>query len=221
MDHRAHDPDDGGARGRSAGDHRNTRELGTPAGVAQAEAAQIAEQLEALVARQRSARSAAVAPEETVRGLREGPRHSGRLLGNLLVTRGFIVQSELDYALTVQSQRGGLLGQILVDLGLIGEQTLVDLLAEQLRMRVVDLSRIELDATLRTLVPEHDARRLRAVPIRRRRERIDIAVADPTDGDAARWIAQQVHAPVRLLLTTKSDLDAALDRLYGHPRLES
>ena len=194
---------------------------------AQEEAIRIAERLTALVESRRaesstapsspSARSepTAPAPVPAHGGQVVGARHTGRLLGNLLLTRGFIVESELRYALSRQASTGGALGQILVDLGLITDRDLVELLAEQMRMQVIDLSRVDCDRALRNLVPKADARRLAALPLRRVDGQIDVAVADPTDEDAVAELANRLGAPLRLFLATRADIDAAVDRLYG------
>jgi hypothetical protein len=47
------------------------------------------------------------------------------LLGEMLVEAGEITQNQLDKALEIQKDEGGLIGIILVNLGFITEQTLV------------------------------------------------------------------------------------------------
>jgi hypothetical protein len=143
-----------------------------------------------------------------------GARHSGRLLGNLLVTRGFIVDSELNFALARQASTGDPIGRILVDLGLITERDLIELLAEQLRMQVVDLSRVDCDPSLLALLPAVEARRRAALPLRRVHGHIDVAIAEPTDDAAVRALMTILGAPLRLLLATRADIDAAVDRFY-------
>jgi general secretion pathway protein E len=58
-------------------------------------------------------------------------------LGELLVDRGLLVAADLQRALALQAQLGGRLGQILVRLGAVSEETLVPVLAEQLGMPVL------------------------------------------------------------------------------------
>ena len=53
------------------------------------------------------------------------------LLGEMLVEAGEISQEQLDKALEIQRDEGGLIGIILVNLGYINEQTLVKYLATQ------------------------------------------------------------------------------------------
>src|SRR5579871_4522288 len=55
------------------------------------------------------------------------PRHSGRLLGTLLVTRGYLVPGELEFVLKRQAETGQRLGDLLLELGLVDEQALMEL----------------------------------------------------------------------------------------------
>ncbi len=56
-------------------------------------------------------------------------------LGRLLVNRGYISQAQLDAALIIQRERGILLGQVLIDQGLITEKDLGRTLKHQERYR--------------------------------------------------------------------------------------
>ncbi len=185
---------------------------------ARQEAILIAERLAALVESRRvqappAPTAGSAGPEPNGRVV--GARHSGRLLGNLLVTRGFIVEGELNYALGRQASTGDPIGQILVDLGLITDRDLVELLAEQLRMQVVDLGRVDCDADVLALLSKRDARRRAALPLRRVHGQIDVAVAEPTDDAAVAELMTMLGAPLRLFLATRADIVAAVDRCYG------
>jgi len=53
------------------------------------------------------------------------------LLGEMMLEAGEITKEQLEKALNIQKEEGGLIGIILVNLGLINEQTLVKYLASQ------------------------------------------------------------------------------------------
>src|SRR5436309_4623866 len=59
-----------------------------------------------------------------------------RKLGDLLVAENVLVQADLDFALAVQRQTGGLLGEILVTRGFVSNAAMVQALARQHGMRV-------------------------------------------------------------------------------------
>jgi len=56
------------------------------------------------------------------------------LLGEMLVENGVITQDQMNKALEVQHNEGGLIGIILVSQGIISEQKLVEYLAMQAKI---------------------------------------------------------------------------------------
>jgi type IV pilus assembly protein PilB len=145
----------------------------------------------------------------------EGPRHSGRPLGELLVGRGLVSEDQLGEALTKQTTSGKRLGNLLVELGLLGERALTDVLAEQLGLDVVDLSRAVMDPDVVALLSEDDARRLGALPTHRDGSRVEVAVADPLIENLDTQLIEMLGSLVRIKLAVRSDLEQALDRCYA------
>ncbi|MGO9875345.1 MAG: GspE/PulE family protein [Acidimicrobiia bacterium] len=145
----------------------------------------------------------------------DGPHHSGRPLGELLVGRGLVSEDQLGEALTKQTASGKRLGNLLVELGLLGERALTDVLAEQLGLEVVDLSRAELAPEVVALMSEEDARRLGALPLHRDGTRVEVAVADPLIENLDKQLIELLGSLVRVKLAVRSDLEQALDRCYA------
>jgi type IV pilus assembly protein PilB len=145
-----------------------------------------------------------------------GPRHVGRPLGELLVGRGIVSEDQLREALTTQTGSGKRLGNILVELGLLSERALVDVLAEQLQLEIVELGRMELDKDVVTLLPEDHARRLRAVPIARDGARLDVAVADPLATNLQEELIELLGTPVRLQFATGTDIENVIDKMHAN-----
>jgi type IV pilus assembly protein PilB len=144
-----------------------------------------------------------------------GPRHIGRPLGELLTERGLVSEDQLRDALSTQTESGKRLGNILVELGLLNERTLVDVLAEQLHMEICDLSKVDLDRDIVTLLPEDQARALCAIPVRRDGARLEVAVADPLSANLQDQLIEQLKVPVRLLFATRTDIEASINKLYA------
>jgi hypothetical protein len=189
------------------------------------EAERVAQRLEELVnARRAEIRAPAPSARSARAGITTGPmpltpvvgaRHSGRLLGSLLVDRGFLTSDEIQYALAIQHGSARPLGQILVELGLLDERVLLELLAEQLRMETIDLRRTPIDRATCVLLPERDARRLCAVPVSRTGRQIDVAIANPTNNVVVRELVETLCAPVRLLLASRSEIEATIDHFHS------
>jgi type IV pilus assembly protein PilB len=155
------------------------------------------------------------APAPAAPAAGDGPRHIGRPLGELLLGRGLVSEDQLRDALSTQTGSGKRLGNILVELGLLNERALVDVLAEQLHMEIVDLGKIELDQEITALLPEEDARRLLAVPVRRDGVRVEVAVADPLAANLESDLIEILQTPVRLLFATRTDIEATLNKMWA------
>jgi len=71
-------------------------------------------------------------------------------LGDLLVEKGLVTESELQHALKVQKESNFTkrLGEILVDEGFVTEREIAEQLAEQLHLEFIDLYGVELDSKL-------------------------------------------------------------------------
>jgi type IV pilus assembly protein PilB len=142
-------------------------------------------------------------------------RPRNRPLGELLVGRGLVSEDQLREALLKQTASGKRLGNLLVELDLLGERALTDVLAEQLGLPVVDLSRTEIDPEIVALLSEEDARRLGALPTHRDGTRIEVAVADPLLENLDTQLIELLGSLVRIKLAVRSDLEQALDRSYA------
>ena len=104
----------------------------------------------------------------------------GRQLGELLTARGLITQEELGKALGEQKRTRERLNVILVRMGLIGEDQLVEFLAQQYGVRVLEFPGT-VDPGLLRLVPAGVARKYELVPVERYGNSLIVAMTDPTN----------------------------------------
>jgi type IV pilus assembly protein PilB len=89
----------------------------------------------------------------------------GRPLGRVLVRMGKITRDQVNEALAVQKERGGPIGQILVDLDHIDNPTLELSLGFQVGMEYVDLDTIDIPDDVIHLVPAQMANAYKLVPL--------------------------------------------------------
>lgn len=107
-----------------------------------------------------------------------------RRLGDVLVDAGVISDDDLVQALEAQRTVVGprrRLGHVLVDLGLASERQIATAVAEQLDLRVVDLSTVAVAPDTVRLLPRSVSQRLGMVVLDRAGNRLTLAVTDPTD----------------------------------------
>ena len=94
-------------------------------------------------------------------------RSAGRLkLGALLVASGLISQKQLDQALERQHSDGGRLGEVFVREGIVSETDIVNALAGQMRIGVIDLASSAPQPGAMGLLPRDFIVRHRLVPLR-------------------------------------------------------
>lgn len=135
-----------------------------------------------------------------------------RRLGDILIEQGALTAEQLGVALEAQRGRGGRLGEVLLDLGMISTLRLLRALAEQFDLDFVDLDEVVLDQQLIQQVPEGLARRYRAVPIAWEGDVAVVAMANPSDLIALDDIRSILRAPVRPVMGDPGQLDDAISR---------
>ncbi|PST85833.1 MSHA biogenesis protein MshE [Photobacterium sp. NCIMB 13483] len=136
-------------------------------------------------------------------------------LGDLLVDDHIIAQQQLDQALQQQQLTGRKLGDTLIGMGFLSEQQMLQFLARQLDIPLVDLTRLVIDSDAVNLLSEVHARRLRALVIGRRGDVLRIAMSDPADLAMQEALLNQLQQfQVEFVIVPERQLITAFDRYY-------
>ncbi|MEO7335982.1 MAG: ATPase, T2SS/T4P/T4SS family, partial [Caldimonas sp.] len=142
------------------------------------------------------------------------PRPERIRLGDLLVQQQLITEAQLHEALAAQRASGRKLGRTIIDNGWVDETQIAKALARQLRAPFVDMSARSVRPEIARLLPEGQARRLRALPIEETAAGVRVGMADPTDLAAYDEIARLMKREIELAVVAESQLLAAIDRSY-------
>jgi general secretion pathway protein E len=137
------------------------------------------------------------------------------LLGELLQDKFSLSASKLEDALTLQREKGGRLGEVLLRVRALKEEELLEALAVQLDlawMPHLDVSQI--DRTLTAQVPIAFARRYRVLPVRREGAHIVVAICDPLDIGPLDDLCVLMGAAVKPVLTGTKALIGCLNQVY-------
>lgn len=139
----------------------------------------------------------------------------GKLLGERLIEKGLITEEQLSEALRIQAQTGEMLGRILINYGMI---SLDDLLAV---LEIDEMTSVkEIDERLLKLIPEQMIRKYRAFPIKKVGSRLYVAMTDPGNVlalDDLRLISGYDIEPVRV---SEKEISAYIDRYLGIPEVQ-
>ena len=136
-------------------------------------------------------------------------------LGDLLVEEGVISNDQLMAALKNQKSKGIKLGASLIDLGYINEEQLLKFLAKQLNIPFYDLSKVKIDPAAVQLIPEVQARRLRALCIHAEPDRATVVMSYPADLNAMDSVAALLMPrEIEFAVAKESQLLTSFGQLY-------
>jgi adsorption protein B len=136
-----------------------------------------------------------------------------RKLGDLLLEHRLLTLAHLSEALKIQKEKGGLLGDVLVDLGYVPERALVEVLAAQQKIeaRHLDPSAARRDAL--DLILEAACREHLMVVADADQRPVIVAAAVIADARMKKWLDANFPYPYRLVLAGRRNIVDVIDRL--------
>ncbi len=136
-------------------------------------------------------------------------------IGEVLIERAVITRDQLDLALAKQKEEGGILGQILIQLGYVNETEIALALTAQYGFPYLPLESYEIDKSVMATVPVAIAKQYCLIPIDRIGNALTLAMADPTNVKAIEDVEALTHCVVQTFVSTPSDIRRAVDKYYG------
>jgi type IV pilus assembly protein PilB len=139
-----------------------------------------------------------------------------RRIGQVLVDMGFITDEQQELLLDEQREHPGqLLGKVAIDMGLVNEDQLAQALAEQLSLQTVSVADITIKKDVLAMVTAPMAQMYRIVPVEFDGETLTVAMCDPQNLHVQDELRTFLGYNIRVLVTTESQMNAALERYYG------
>ena len=147
----------------------------------------------------------------------------GRQLGRILIKMKRVNRAQVSEALDIQKKNRGPVGQILVELGYIGEDDLHVALAAQIGMKPIDLSRIDVEPEAIALLSAQMAHTYKVVPVEFQgsSNTLIIAIASPDNFQATDDLQTLLGLNVTAQISTREDIESALNRYYPEDAVQS
>ncbi len=136
-------------------------------------------------------------------------------LGQLLVERGLIDKKQLQIALDIQKKEGQLIGQILVRLGFVSEEDIVEALTTQYGYPYLPLENYEIDKSVLNIISAQVVRYYYLIPIDKIANILTIVMADPLNAFAIKDIEQITKMKVEVFVSTATDIRKSIEKYYG------
>jgi type IV pilus assembly protein PilB len=109
----------------------------------------------------------------------EGQLPVAKKIGELLLQEGLIDLEQLNKALEEQQHTGERIGTVLIKLGFITEEVLVEFIARQFNLPQVNIAKLTVSRDTIGLIPPDIAQRYQAVPFGLIGSTLNVAMADP------------------------------------------
>ena len=136
-------------------------------------------------------------------------------LGELLLEKGIIDQSQLDKAVKIQKEKGGLIGQIFVMLGYVKEEEIAQVLTVQYGFPYLPLESYEISDDMIKLIPENVARQYNLIAIDKIGNLLTISMSNPLNMQAVEDIEMLSGCKVQVFISTMTDITNAIKKYYG------
>ena len=136
-------------------------------------------------------------------------------IGDILVYNQSISQEQLDKALSEQKNSNEKLGRLLIKLGYITENDLINAYSQQLDKKPVDyeeLLKSNLDIT--SLLSEEFAKEKKIIALKKSENSIVVAMEDPEDLSTLDAVKKLTNLNPEIFISSKADIEKALDVLY-------
>ena len=141
-------------------------------------------------------------------------RINSKPLGELLLDRGVINQSQMDQGLALQREKGGLIGEILVELGFVKEDDIAQALTAQYGFPYLPLGNYDVDKDITNIIPGRVARQYLLVPIDKIGNNLTLAMSNPLNVQAIEDVELLSGCSVQTFVSTSSDIKKAIEKYY-------
>ncbi|MCF6192995.1 MAG: Flp pilus assembly complex ATPase component TadA [Kangiellaceae bacterium] len=142
-------------------------------------------------------------------------------IGDVLVSKGLISESQLQEALELQKEVGKHIGQVLIGKGCISESDMQQTLAEQLGIPYIKLCNGLFDTELNSLLAVDVVRRLKMLPLFRIAGVLYLATSDPQAIPSFNEIEERTKLRVQPILAGKENIVENINEAYSGGNLGS
>jgi type IV pilus assembly protein PilB len=135
-------------------------------------------------------------------------------IGELLVEKNYITVEQRDRALDEQKKTGLRLGKMLMQLGFMTEERLIEILSAQLEIPTVNLSEASVPQEILQLLPEEFCRSYKVIPLAVKGKVLTLVMHDPSNQRTLDHIRFKVQMEISPVMSHEKDIMEAINRLY-------
>ncbi|MDZ7262751.1 MAG: ATPase, T2SS/T4P/T4SS family, partial [candidate division KSB1 bacterium] len=135
-------------------------------------------------------------------------------LGEMLLEKNLITREQLNLALEIQQKTKDKLGKIFVEKGWVTEETLLDVLSQNLKIPKIKLDSYVIDPAIITIVPQQFALKYQLMPLFKVGDELTVAMSDPLDIFAIDALHYRTRCKIHVALASEKDILQAIEKYY-------
>jgi type IV pilus assembly protein PilB len=135
-------------------------------------------------------------------------------LGHQLVEKGLITAEQLETALTIQKTTPRLLGSILLEMGHIGEEDLLQIISNRFNLPIYRFNGDPIDQDTISSIPIDIVQKHKCVPLERENGRIKLAIGNPKAAGMLEEVRFATGCEVQPVLCLENEILDAIEKYY-------
>lgn len=138
-------------------------------------------------------------------------------VGAILVSKGYLTEDQLAQVKVAQKNAPGEIGKIAIDFGFVTEKQVVEAKAEAYNILFFDFekSKNSIDAKVAVLIPEHVARRHKAIALGKKKDRYFVCISNPNNVAALQDIKLSLGgAQIQVCIGVEDEIIDAIGFFY-------
>jgi hypothetical protein len=136
------------------------------------------------------------------------------LLGEILIQRKKITREQLEGALQAQKEKGGFIGEILVNSGLLDERDIVVALVSQCGLPYIAVNKYTIDPWVVRLIPKEVAQKEKVIALDHIGEILSVVMVNPLTNDKKNYLETLTKCRIVTFISTKTEIEEAIARNY-------
>lgn len=138
-----------------------------------------------------------------------------RSIGQILVGENLLTDEQVETALEFKEENKCFLGAACIQLGFLETHQILEALAIQLYLPMVNLSHMNIDLDVLDYIPQERARELKVMPLFEIGDQLTIAVSDPQNIQVVDTVRKMTDKMIQLTLATEESIIWAIDGNYS------
>jgi len=145
---------------------------------------------------------------------------SRRHLGDILYKAGLVKKQDVISAIKTSRSHNKRIGEVLLELGLIGEETLTKAIAKQFGLKYVNLDKVTIPDDAAEMVPEDLMRKYNILPLGMNNGKLKLIISDPLNLEMMDIVRFRLNKDLECLLASPSTIRSYIENIFDKVRQE-